>query len=66
MSGRNCDMCADSLADYLPGAKRCDTCADNYGLEFDSSPRDFEPLETDSLADCLLDIGAGFDRGAWS
>ena len=56
---RACDTCGDSLQDYFPGAKRCDTCADNYGLEFDMEPHEIEPLRTDSLFDCLQDIAHG-------
>lgn len=68
----DCDTCGDDITgDYFPGVARCDNCTDNHGLEL--AARDyirggesrgdagdiFEPLETDSLSDCLQDIARG-------
>lgn len=77
MSRVNCDVCAEDITgDYFPGVTRCDACADSYGIDGEPNP---DPrtdsvsdagdiFETETLTDCLADIGGGigFDSlGFW-
>lgn len=55
---RACDICGDSLAGYFPNCDRCDNCTDEHGPEF-------EPIESESLHDCLADIGGGLSQAPW-
>lgn len=77
MSGRKCVRCGESLEGYFPNTLWCDACEDLYPGGYDADENivivDGEPVDagdmfddqTESLADCLADIGGGLSTSPW-